>query len=67
MKTYAPINQLKQVADDIWIVDGPVIHSRACRSRPRMTVIRLSDGSLFIHSPVAADPDLLAAINERGR
>lgn len=52
MKEYAPLGALKPVAPNVWIVDGPVVH---CHGRPfptRMTVIRLANGDLFLHSPV---------------
>jgi hypothetical protein len=52
--TYPPINTLKRVADDVWIVDGPMIRfGPPLMKMPfstRMTVLRLQAG-LFIHSP----------------
>jgi Domain of unknown function (DUF4336) len=54
-RTYPPLNTLKSVAEDVWIVDGPVI--RFGMSWPkmlfptRMTIIRVASGNLFIHSP----------------
>jgi hypothetical protein len=52
---YPPLGTLKRVAEDVWIVDGPVI--RFGMSWPkmpfptRMTVIRVHGCDLFIHSP----------------
>lgn len=40
------------VADNVWIVDGPLIPFLAWRIPTRMTVIRLPSGQLWIHSPV---------------
>jgi hypothetical protein len=69
--TYEPINRLKPVADDVWIVDGPVIEfGPAFLKMPfptRMTIIRLRDRQLFIHSPTPLTPDLRAAIDGIGR
>ena len=52
--TYPPLDALKPVADDLWIVDGPIIRfglKWLKMSFPtRMTLIRC-DGDLFIHSP----------------
>src|SRR5262245_58158424 len=55
-RTYPPLNTLKLVAEDVWIVDGPVIRF-GMSSWPkmlfptRMTIIRVAGGNLFIHSP----------------
>jgi hypothetical protein len=53
--TYPPLNTLKRVADDLWIVDGPVIlfGPRLLRMNfpTRMTIVRLSGNRLLIHSP----------------
>ena len=48
---YTPINTLKPVAENIWIVDGPEITFGKMPFPTRMTVIRLQNGDLFIHSP----------------
>ena len=55
---YEPVDTLKSVADNVWIVDGPEIRM----SYPylpfikvpfptRMTVVRLADGALWLNSP----------------
>ena len=53
--TYPPLNTLKPVAEGVWLVDGPIIQfGPRFLKMPfptRMTIIRLSDGSLFVHSP----------------
>jgi hypothetical protein len=63
--TYPPLNTLKQVAADLWIVDGPAIRFGPPFARmtfpTRMTIIRI-DGSLFIHSPTAMTPELQAEV-----
>lgn len=67
---YEPINALKPVATDIWIVDGPEVRmGYAGLHLPfttRMTVIRLPDGRLWIHSPTQPTPDLCQAIEVLG-
>jgi hypothetical protein len=59
--SYSPLNTLKLVADDVWIVDGPVIRfGPRFLKMPfptRMTVIRLG-GDLLVHSPTEMTPDL---------
>jgi hypothetical protein len=52
---YPPLGTLKQVAEDVWIVDGPVIRfGMPWPKMPfptRMTMIRVNGRDLFIHSP----------------
>ncbi len=64
--TYEPINTLKQVADNIWIVDGPLITFKHMPFTTRMTVIRLADGNLFIHSPTPLTEKLKHSIDQLG-
>jgi Domain of unknown function (DUF4336) len=61
--TYPPLNTLKRVCDDVWIVDGPM---PKLRFPTRMTVIRLPGGDLFIHSPTPLVPELKAEIEAIG-
>ena len=68
---YAPLNLLKPVADNVWIVDGPEIDMKYLGLKlpfpTRMTVVRLADGGLFVHSPIAPDASLMdhvAALGE---
>lgn len=67
--TYSPLNTLKLVTDDVWIVDGPVIRfgPRFLRMPfpTRMTVVRLGD-NLLIHSPTELTPGLIGEIERVG-
>ncbi|MBO1112786.1 DUF4336 domain-containing protein [Bordetella petrii] len=67
---YAPVNTLKPVDDEVWIVDGPAIRYGPpwpkMRFPTRMTVLRLEGGGLFIHSPTALTPELQNAIVRLG-
>jgi hypothetical protein len=67
---YAPLSVLKVVAPDVWIADGPEIGMDWLGfSMPfptRMTVVRLKDGALFVHSPIAPDPALMEAVAALG-
>lgn len=69
--TYPPLNTLKPVAEDIWMVDGPMIRfGMAGFKMPfstRMTIIRLRDGGLFIHSPTELTDALRAEVAGLGR
>lgn len=69
--TYPPLNTLKRVAEDLWIVDGPLIRfGMPLFKMPfptRMTILRLTGGDLFIHSPTLLTPDLVAEVEAIGR
>ena len=71
LELYEPINTLKPVADDVWIVDGPEISMGylwlfSLPFTTRMTVIRLPDGGLWLHSPTPLDEGLRKEINALG-
>jgi len=63
---YEPINNLKKLAGNIWIADGPVIHFKGFPFPTRMTVIRLGSGDLFVHSPIGLTAELGGAIDRLG-
>jgi hypothetical protein len=67
---YTPLNTLKPMASGIWVADGPLVHMAALGLRApfptRMTVVRLADGGLWCHSPIAPDQSLFAAIDALG-
>jgi hypothetical protein len=63
---YTPINTLKPVAENIWIVDGPEISFYKMPFPTRMTVIRLKTGDLFIHSPTPLTVTLKTEIDALG-
>jgi hypothetical protein len=63
---YAPLNTLKPIADNVWIVDGPEIGMRYLGLTfpfpTRMTIVRLPAGDLWVHSPIAWHDDLGGAL-----
>ncbi len=67
---YAPLNELKPVAADIWVVDGSGIRFNyfGCKLPfpTRMTVVRLPAGELWLHSPTQPDDALFRNIAEIG-
>ena len=69
--TYPPLNTLKDIADNVWIVDGPAIRFGMPWPKfpfpTRMTVIRLASGELFIHSPTPLTPSLKGEIDRKGK
>ncbi len=67
--TYQPLDTLKPVADDIWIVDGPVIRFGMPWPKmsfpTRMTVLCVN-GELMIHSPTPLTPALQRQVEDIG-
>lgn len=69
---YEPINVYKPVAPDIGIVDGPFEYLTVAGMRmplpftTRMTVVRLANGDLLLHSPIAFDDALAGELQQLG-
>ena len=67
--TYPPLDTLKPIANDVWIVDGPAIRFGMPFAKmafpTRMTVIRLGD-ALFVHSPTSLGPALQREVDALG-
>jgi short-subunit dehydrogenase len=65
--SYPPFDTPKPVADNVWIVDAEPIHPGGLPLPVRMTVIRLTDGDLLLHSPTAYTAALAAELERLGR
>jgi len=69
-ETYPPLDTLKPVAENVWIVDGPTIRfglpGMKMHFPTRMALIRLPDGGIFVHSPTRLTPSLKAEIGNLG-
>ena len=64
-RTYPPLDTLKEVGDGLWIVDSAL--SLAGIPLPvRMTVVRLADGGVWLHSPTRYVPSLREEIERLG-
>lgn len=57
---------LKEFGHDIWIADGPHATVAAFHYPTRVTVIRLSDGNLFVWSPIELSDKLRATVDAVG-
>jgi hypothetical protein len=70
LTTYEPIDRLKTAAEDVFIVDGPVIGmgymGLSIPFTTRMTIVRLADGRLWVHSPTPLTRELEAEISALG-
>ena len=63
---YEPLYCLKAVAPDVWVADGGWIRFYGLPFPTRMTVIRLADGGLWVHSPITGRAPLLAEVAALG-
>jgi hypothetical protein len=66
---YAPLNVLKPLAPDLWIVDGPTVRFGPGAGLPfttRMTVMRIGSEGLLIHSPTPPTLELKVALARIG-
>lgn len=70
IELYEPINTLKSVDENIWIVDGPIVRMAMYGTRipfpTRMTIVRLSNGQLWCHSPTELTQELKTQIDKLG-
>ncbi len=64
--TYPPLGVLKPVADDVWLMDGPVISFYGLPFPTRMTIVRLEGGDIWVHSPTSDDESWMDAVEELG-
>ena len=63
---YPPTDTLKPVADGVWIVDSGPLSMLGITLPVRMTVIRLADGGLWLHSPTRFTASLQAEMERIG-
>jgi len=59
---------LKAIDEDIWeAIGGMYLPGRLVHFSLRMTVIRLADGSLLLHSPIEIDDELAGSLADLGQ
>ena len=70
---YEPINEYKPVSDGAGIADGPLVsmsfpgmNSLKVPFPTRMTIVKLQNGELWLHSPIAFDSTLAGTLSEIG-
>ncbi|HFD12119.1 MAG TPA: DUF4336 domain-containing protein [Crenotrichaceae bacterium] len=59
--------QLKKFDDNIWICDGKTVNFYGFPYSTRMTVIQLSQGDLWVHSPVELNEQLKKELDKLGK
>ncbi|MCT8003389.1 DUF4336 domain-containing protein [Sphingomonas sanguinis] len=63
---YPPVDMPKRLADNVWIVDSGPISAMGMKLPIRMTILRLGDGGLLLHSPTPYSPALGQAVEALG-
>ncbi|WP_162497344.1 DUF4336 domain-containing protein [Roseovarius dicentrarchi] len=63
---HEPLNTLKPVAKDIWLIDGPPVTICKIPYPSRATVVRLACGSLWIHAPTVLTETLRRELQALG-
>ena len=64
--TYPPLDVLKPVADNLWIVDSGPQEAMGLSLPVRMTVVRLGSGDVWLHSPTRYNAELRREIETLG-
>jgi len=64
--TYPPLDTPKPVTEGVWVVDSGPQHLLGLMLPVRMTVLRLADGGLWLHSPTRHTPALQQALEALG-
>ncbi len=64
--TYPPLDVLKPVAENLWIVDSGPQEAMGLSLPVRMTVIRLGSGDVWLHSPTRYNAELRREIETLG-
>lgn len=59
------MSELRPLGDDVWVCDRP-FHVLGMNVGTRMTVVRLADGGLFLHSPVKLTAGLRGELEALG-
>jgi hypothetical protein len=63
---YSPLDTPKQLDDDLWLVDSTINASGLCLP-VRMSIIRLPNGDLILHSPTRCTAELALSVSALGR
>ncbi len=58
--------ELQEFAKNLWIVDGPDVRDMGILFTTRMTIVKLSSGSIWVDSPVSVPVDTLKHITGLG-
>jgi len=65
--TYPPLDVPKAVAEGVWIVDSGPMNAMGLKLPVRMTIFRLNNGDLLLHSPTPFSAEVAKAVEALGR
>ncbi|MDN3556724.1 DUF4336 domain-containing protein [Halomonas maura] len=57
---------MKQLFEDVWIADGDTVSFYTLPYTTRMTLVRLADGTLWVHSPIRLNAGLRRRVEALG-
>lgn len=60
------MTELQHFGDNVWTMSGDTVRMVAIPFATRMTIIRLANGNLWVHSPVAPTEERIAAVHSLG-
>jgi hypothetical protein len=60
------MKECEQFADGLWVAEGPSVRDFGIVFTTRMVIARLSDGSLWVNSPVHASSDTIRSVTGLG-
>lgn len=60
------MSPLQSFGKQIWVCDGPRVRMMTIPFDTRMTLVELEPGHLWVHSPIAPTPELIAAVDALG-
>ena len=63
----ASVKSVQAFAPNVWIIDGPTVRDFGVLFTTRMTVVKLTNGSVWIESPVSVPFETLQCITEWGQ
>jgi len=66
LKSSSSISELQAFSKNIWIVNGPNVRDFGVMFTTRMVIVKLTDGSLWVNSPVPVPFDTLNRITALG-
>ena len=64
--TYPPLDTLKPIAEGVWVVDSGPLRPLGVPVPLRMTVLRLGNGDLLLHSPTPHNAELARELEAIG-
>lgn len=60
------MEELQTFAENVWTVDGPPVHFIGIPFPTRLALVRLTDGSLWVNSPISAKAETIREIENLG-